>query len=69
VKNLENYQNNYAVKCNPCPYIVKTVLEKHNKEKDGFDCSSIKEIIEVLKLGGDHPKYHCPKLRKLLQKL
>ena len=43
----------YAVKCNPCPYIVKTLLEKHNKETDGFDCASINEIKEVLKLGGN----------------
>ena len=46
----------YAIKCNPCPYLVKAILEKHNKEKDGFDCASINEIKEVLKLGGDASK-------------
>jgi len=54
----------YAVKCNPCPYIVKTVLEKHNKEKDGFDCASINEIKEVLKLGGDPTKISFSQIAK-----
>lgn len=54
----------YAVKCNPCPYIVKTVLEKDNKEKDGFDCSSINEIIEVLKFGGDPSKISFSQIEK-----
>ncbi len=54
----------YAVKCNPCPYIVKGVLEKGNKETDGFDCASINEIKEVLKLGGDPLKISFSQVAK-----
>ena len=54
----------YAVKCNPCPLLVKTMLEKHNKEKDGFDCASINEIKEVLKLGGDPSKISFSQVAK-----
>lgn len=43
----------YAVKCNPYPYIVQCLIDNHNKENDGFDCASINEIKEVLKLGGN----------------
>jgi len=40
------------------------MLEKHNKEKDGFDCSSINEIKEVLKLGGDPSKISFSQVAK-----
>lgn len=43
----------YAVKSNPSPYIMQTIIENYNKEKDGFDCASINEIKEVIKMGGD----------------
>ena len=43
----------YAVKCNPYPYIVQTLINYHDKQKDGFDCASINEIKEVIKLGGN----------------
>lgn len=43
----------YAVKSNPSPYIMQTIFENYNKERDGFDCASINEIKEVIKMGGN----------------
>ena len=54
----------YAVKCNPSPYLIKTLLDKHDKEKDGFDCASINEIKEILKLGGDPLKISFSQVAK-----
>ena len=46
---LPNVNLYYAVKCNPCPYLVKFMV----LNGDGFDCASLNEIKEVIKLGVD----------------
>ncbi len=45
---LPNVKLYYAVKCNPNPYLVKFVTDNGG---DGFDCASLNEIKEVIKLG------------------
>lgn len=47
---LPNVLLYYAVKCNPCPYLVKFLLDNGG---DGFDCASLNEIKEVVKFGGN----------------
>lgn len=43
----------YAVKCNPHPYLMQTIFENFDRKRDGFDCASINEIKEVIKMGGN----------------
>ena len=45
---LPNINLYYAVKCNPNPLLVKFISENGG---DGFDCASLNEIKEVIKLG------------------
>ena len=46
---LPNVNLYYAIKCNPCPYLVQLMIS----HADGFDCASINEIKEALKLGAN----------------